>query len=410
MKNIIIINDFAHVNGGAGQVALSSAIGLASRGYKVFVFSAVAPILTDLEGSGVCVIATDQHDILKDPNRLRAATQGLWNFKAQKAMVALLKSLDTDNTIIHVHSWTKALSASVIWAAIRRGFKVVCTLHDYFTACPNGGFFDYQRQVICLKRPFSAGCIFKNCDVRSYRHKLWRVVRHGIQSTFGLMPSGIKHFITVSTFSETLLKPYLPRDSKTYCIRNPINAEPQNCVDVSENDTFLYVGRLSPEKGVTMFAEAANRLDLTPIFVGNGECGKIIKQVCPKACITGWVTRDQVTEHLVAARALVLPSLWYETQGLVVAEAAALGVPAIVPDTCAAREMVEDGHTGFWFRGGDIDDLCHKLNILMDKYTAKRMGKAAYDKYWQSPCSMDEHIDQLESCYMDILREFKNKQ
>jgi glycosyltransferase involved in cell wall biosynthesis len=410
LKNIIIINDFAHVNGGAGQVALSSAIGLANRGHRVFFFSAVAPILTDLEGSGVHVIVTGQHEILKDPIRLRAATQGLWNFKAEETMVGLLTSLDTENTIIHVHSWTKALSSSVIRAAIRRGFKVVCTLHDYFTVCPNGGFFDYQRRVVCMEKPLSLGCILKNCDVRSYRHKLWRVVRHVIQSTFGLMPSGIKHFITVSNFSETLLRPYLPREAKTYCIGNPIKAEHLKCVDVRKNDTFVYVGRLSPEKGVTMFAEAANRLDLEPIFIGDGESGNIIKRICPKACITGWVTGDQVTEHLIAARALVLPSLWYETQGLVVAEAAALGVPAIVPDTCAAREMVEDGHTGLWFRGGDLDDLCRKLSMLMDKYTAERMGKAAYETYWQSPCSMDRHIDQLEICYRDILLEIKSKQ
>jgi glycosyltransferase involved in cell wall biosynthesis len=159
-----------------------------------------------------------------------------------------------------------------------------------------------------------------------------------------------------------------------------------------------------------MFAEAANRLDLAPIFIGDGESGNIIKRICPKACITGWVTRDQVTENLIAARALILPSLWYETQGLVVAEAAALGVPAIVPDTCAAREMVEDGHTGFWFRGGDLDDLCHKLSMLMDKCTSERMGKAAYDAYWQAPCSMDRHVEQLEICYRDILLEIKNKQ
>ena len=41
-----------------------------------------------------------------------------------------------------------------------------------------------------------------------------------------------------------------------------------------------------------------------------------------------------------------------------------MGIPAIVPDTCAAREQVVDCVTGLWFRGGNSDDLQQKMEYL----------------------------------------------
>ena len=403
LKTIVIVNDFAHINGGAGQVALTSAIGLAEQGYDVIVLSAVGPVMPALAHAGVKVVVTGQYEILKDSNRLRAITQGIWNFKAQQVMERMLATIDPETTIVHVHSWTKALSASVIRVAIRRRFKVVCTLHDYFSACPNGGFFDYQRRMICKETPLSVGCISRNCDARSYSQKLWRVARQVVQVKLGLMPSGIKHFITVSDFSESILKPFLPQDALVYRIENPINVARQDCVDAGANDAFTYVGRLSPEKGVILFAAAAKKLGLVPTFVGEGGCHEMIIRICPNAQITGWMSGKQVVMNLAAARVLVLPSLLYETQGLVVAEAAALGIPSIVPDTCAARDIVENGKTGLWFRGGDENDLLEKMRSLQESDLASKLGRSAYERYWKNPCTVKIHVAKLEECYCNAL-------
>jgi hypothetical protein len=84
LKNVIIVNDFAHVNGGAGQVAFSSAKELAHRGFNVVVFSAVAPIDERLEFDRVKVVCLAQKDILTEKNRLRAIVQGCWNKNAKR--------------------------------------------------------------------------------------------------------------------------------------------------------------------------------------------------------------------------------------------------------------------------------------------------------------------------------------
>jgi hypothetical protein len=81
---ILIINDFAHVNGGATQVALNSALGLAEQVDKVILFAAVKPIMPELHQSGIPVICTGQQEIAKDSNRLRAVRKNTENRKVYK--------------------------------------------------------------------------------------------------------------------------------------------------------------------------------------------------------------------------------------------------------------------------------------------------------------------------------------
>jgi glycosyltransferase involved in cell wall biosynthesis len=399
INKIIIINDFAHINGGASHVALSSAIGLAKLGYRITFISAVSPIMEELLDNRVNVITTGQYEILKDSNRLRAAVQGIWNFKAAKVLSNILSKISQSDTIIHMHTWVKALSSSVVRELISKDFKLICTLHDYFIACPNGGFYNYKKNEICNLKPLSPQCLLQNCDARGYSHKLWRICRQYVQRRLGHIPEGISHFIAVSDFSRNILKPYLPPNSNCYTIPNPIDTTPGNPVDVSKNKTFTFIGRLSPEKGCLLVAHAANYLKIDVTFVGAGYYEKDIIKLYPSARITGWLNRLDVDTHLNHTRVLILPSLCYETQGMVVLEAASRGIPAIVPDTCAARDLVDDGVTGLYFKNGDLNDLINKIKLLKNDNLANELGKAAYAKYWANPFTMERHLQELVSVY-----------
>lgn len=163
------------------------------------------------------------------------------------------------------------------------------------------------------------------------------------------------------------------------------------------------IGRLGSHKAPLLFARAASRLGLTPVFVGDGECREEILKENPTAVITGWCSSLDVMQHIKRARGLIFPSLWYETQGLVVLEAAAHGVPAIVSNNCAAREGVIDGVTGFWFASGNVDDLADKLHLLLDDARVSDVGRRAYNHYWENPTTLDRHVDELESVYRRIL-------
>ena len=401
--HILVVNDFAYVNGGASQVAIASARGLARSGHRVTFFAAVGAVDPLSLDAGIDTVILGQQESISDPNRLRAATQAIWNSYARHQMRRLLTSLRPADTVVHVHTWVKALSTSVIREAIDRGFLVFCTLHDYFSVCPNGGFFDYQLGKPCGEVALSLSCVLRNCDQRSYPQKLWRVARHVTQRVFGDMPSGIKHFISVSDFSERVLKPYLPAGSSIDRLDNPIDSIMRQPVEVEGNDTFLFVGRLAPEKGVVDLATAVRNTGVRAVFVGDGPEVEKVRTILPNAEITGWLSRDEVFKRFRAARAIVMPSLWYETHGLVISEAAASGVPAIVSDRCAAREVVQDGQTGLWFAGGNINDLGSKIMAISKSGVAGKFGATAFRRYWTNPMTIERHVLQLESIYKRYL-------
>ena len=385
-------------------MALASAVGLAERGDDVRLFSAVGPISEEIAASPVKVTLLDQPPVIDDPHRWSAALRGIWNRHAYHSLRELLNQCDPNRTVVHFHVWVKSLSASVIRAALDSGFKTVVTAHDFFLACPNGGFYDYRRQLICPLRAMSAACVLTNCDKRSYAQKLWRVARHAVQRGKGRMPVGLKHFVTLSDLSERILKPYLPGGAVLHRVPNPIFVTKEDPVDVAHNDAFVFVGRFDPEKGALLFAEAATQARAGCVFVGDGSEAEAVRRIAPHAQITGWLDREGVRRNLRQARALVFPSRWQETFGLTVAEAAASGIPAVVADTSAAAELVEHGKTGLVFDGGRLPALVEAIETIQKATTAAELGQAAYRRYWDTPYTLERHLDALHGVYEAVRR------
>lgn len=404
MKDItvIILNDYCYINGGASKVAIDEAVGLANAGVKVIFIGACGPVCPELQGAELEVTCLGQSELINAGKNPFAMLQGLWNFKAAKTMRNLLKKMDKNKTTIHLHGYTKALTTSPVRVGTSLGFKVICTLHDFFPACPNGAFFDYVKCKPCPKRAMSLDCITTQCDKRRYLHKLYRVVRTFIQQKFGGLPGSIKDYITLSKQSTNLLKSYLPEDARYYALDNPIEIQYLPQVNVRENKSVVAVGRIDPEKGIETLLEAAKKAGISLTLVGEGSLRKLAESY-PFCRVTGWLSSAQVVSELERARVLIFPSLWYETYGLVVAEAAARGVPAIVSDVSAASERVEDGKNGWHMRAGDIDDIVRCLEIIADDEVVAEVGLATYRTFWKSPPVLTQHVENLLHIYDKVM-------
>ena len=403
---IVVINDYGYINGGASHVVISSLNGLASLGCDVTFISAVGPSDKNSISNKVNIINFNFDDIVGNPSKFNAFLSGLWNFKSAKLVGECLRQFDKSQTVVHLHSWTKSLSSSVIKEVNDLGFKLVVTLHDYFSVCPNGGFFNYKKLEKCNLFPLSSACIVENCDSRNYPYKLWRVSRSLLQNKVAGMPSSIKYFISVSEYSEQYLLPYIGVNKIIFRVPNPISVGRMDPVNVASNDAFTFIGRLSKEKGGEIFAKAALKENVKSIFVGSGPQAYAIENSNPGSLLLGWKSPEDVNKILRNSRALVFPSLWHETQGLVIKEAASLGVPAIVSDGCAGRDSIRDMHTGLLFKAGNLNDLAKKIRLLNDdSLLAEALGKAAYDNYWKNPESELRHAEDLLNCYRSMLCE-----
>jgi glycosyltransferase involved in cell wall biosynthesis len=402
--NIVIAIDHASITGGQAKVALDSALGLKRAGYNPIVFAAVAPVDPRLVEEGVEVICLDQPDLLGSASKLAAAVQGTWNFRAERELRRLLSRLRPERTIVHVHGWAKALSASIARPIRRSGLPCVYTMHEYFMFCPNGGFYDFQSDRVCGLTPLSAACWARNCDSRNYPFKLWRNARLAVAKGVARIDSLFDDIVLISQLQEEALTPYLPASARRHRLGNPIDAEALGHKSSPASGDLLFVGRLSPEKGVFLFAEAARLAGVTPVFAGDGPAAAALRATYPEARLLGWKSASEVKALLRNARALVFPSLWFEGQPLTVLEAKAMGAPSIVSDGCAARESIEDGVTGLWFKSGDAASLASALRRIGDNALAERLSRAAYDDFWRDPPTLEAHVAGLGAIYEQALR------
>ena len=400
---VVLLIDHAFVSGGAAKVAFDGARALKKRGHRPIIFAAAGPVDAALAADGIEVVCLDQFDILTNPSRAQAAVQGLWNRAAAARLATLLAGLIGTRSVVHMHGWAKALSPSLAGVIARSGLSACYTLHEYFLFCPNGGFYNFNTEKICPLEPMSMACLTTNCDSRSYAQKLWRSARQFTMQRIARLPDVFTDYILITDFQADIVGARLPASARAHRISNPIEADNLGPKGAPASGDFLFAGRIAREKGPLLFAEAARRAGVTPVFAGDGPQAAELAQKYPEARLLGWRSSAQIRADLRAARALVFPSLWYEGQPLVVMEAKALATPSIVSDTCAAREEIEDGVAGLWFKNGDADALAGAITRLRDDALVGDLSAGAHRSFWADPPTPERHGERLEALYDEMI-------
>jgi len=166
-------------------------------------------------------------------------------------------------------------------------------------------------------------------------------------------------------------------------LREAHNFEPVS----KEQYNILYVGRLSPEKGVDILVNAMARLDF-PVrlhIAGDGpqknELERLTKEleIGEKVIFHGWVPHEKVAGLCLGSQLFVHPARWPEVLCLSVLEAMAIGMPIIVSDYGDAASALNGA--GLTFKRGDTDDLVKKIKILHDTPSlAARLAAEAQKK------------------------------
>jgi glycosyltransferase involved in cell wall biosynthesis len=401
--NVVIVCDYARPLGGAEKVAIDSSRGLAEAGCKVHYVAGLGPVDDALVHENITVHLSDVQE-LKHKRGADLVMSGLWATRCARMAERVLADLPGGQTVIHLHSWQRALTAAVLRACQRSGHPLVMTLHEYGTACPNQGFYDYQKHEICTRKALGASCLVTHCDTRTYFHKLWRASRTALQRVAAGVPADVRDVIFISELSRNVLQPYFQPSTRWHAVRNPIPVTQTSRVAAELNRDFLFIGRVSTEKGAELFAAGAAQAGVSAKLVGDGPQLPALREAYPGLTFLGWLDAANVQLALRSARALVFPSLWYETLGMVVQEALAAGVPVIVADGTAAREAVQVGENGVLFKHQDVSDLANRMAALAhDDEAIARMSAGAYRSYWSDPPTLESHVQSLQGVYRQCM-------
>lgn len=357
---VVVINDRSAPVGGASHLSQLSARLIEERGVPVTFIAGdtPAPVQHRFE-----VLGAGGATLLQQ-SRVSAFSNGLYNRAALRLLADFIASRDTDATLYHVHGWSKILSPSIFRALAGVRQRVVLHAHDYFLACPNGGFAHYPDRHVCELVPMSARCLATQCDKRGYPQKLWRSARHALrQNLFDLRGRAANIVVVHEAMIRYFERAGVACDDIT-AIRNPFEpllasqARPWLARD------FFFIGRLEPEKGFEDAAEAASRAGVGLQVIGDGDGRELLERKYPSVIIHGWKSKAELASLVTGARAVVVSSRVPEPFSLAAVEAVGSGIPVILPaEALIASDMV-DAHCGLTFRAGDIGSLAAAMSRL----------------------------------------------
>ncbi|HER44011.1 MAG TPA: glycosyltransferase family 1 protein, partial [Candidatus Eisenbacteria bacterium] len=291
---------------------------------------------------------------------------------------------ETKPDIAHIHNLRAHLTTSILAPLERAGIPIVWTLHDYKLVCPNSNLLSGDE--VC-----------ERCIPNRFHHMLVRRCKKGSIGASGIamleafyerltrVASRVDRFIAPSRFLEgKMIEGGIDR-SRIVWLPNFVDAE--EGAAGPEGDYYLYVGRLSREKGVDLLIRAAARVGNGRLLIlGDGpERGALERLAAELGAagieFLGHRTTEEVGSILGAARFVVLPSRWYENLPFSIMEAFAAGRPVVAADIGGIPEMVENGVNGFLFPPGDSEALAGRIAALLDSADLREeMGRAGRRK------------------------------
>jgi len=166
----------------------------------------------------------------------------------------------------------------------------------------------------------------------------------------------------------------------------------------------LFVGRLSPQKGLSTLLAAWERLPTTIplVVIGDGPLSYLLSAPRLRSCsiqYRGRLPRDQTLAAIKRAHVLIFPSEWYEPFGLAIVEAFACGTPVICSRLGAMQEIVQDGFTGLHFNPGNANDLAAKVEWAWTHRDQMRtMGQQARLEY-ETKYTSERNYEMLMEIY-----------
>lgn len=278
--------------------------------------------------------------------------------------------------IVHVHNFFYSASPSVFWAAKAAGAKTLFTMHNYRLFCLNGIFF--REGKVCFachtngnfKMGIKEAC-FKSSRFSSRILSLSTLLHRRL----GTWRSRVDRFVVINPFMKELLIHQGIGPDKIIVKHNVLTDYDHKAIKdyKDRNDFYLFVGRLSTEKGVHHLLEAFKRSGKKLVIAGDGDLADYVKEnKTANIEYLGALPKAEIFQLYETCTALVFSSLWIEGMPMTIIEAQSSGAICIVAESINTKGMIDHNHTGFLYEAGNIDNLNRVINIFESKDPEER--------------------------------------
>ena len=384
-QKILLVHNYYKIPGGEDIAVASEKLLLEQHGHEVLLYSR----------------SNQELDSFPAWKKALLPLTALFSLRTYREVKRLIREEQID--IVHVHNTLSLVSPSVYYAAFACGVPAVQTMHNFRLLCPAATFVrDGKICEDCVER--GLGCAVRhNCYRDSKFQTLMSAAILKLHRMLGTY-RGLFYICLTDFNKEKLL--LLNRGGKTVIREDRVFVKtnfvwrPQiGNAEVREESQYLYVGRLDVLKGVRVLLEAWREFpDRKLLICGKGpEEGWIRKFVRENQMgqveLLGQVSHDEVMRLAARSRALIMPSLWYEGQGLVLLESYAVGTPVLASALGNMKNIVVPGVTGCCFAPGDAKALREAVEKLEER--REWDTKPVYEAYY----SPEKNYEILKAVY-----------
>jgi len=404
MSKLLSVNSYHYRRGGSDAVYLDHAGLMEELGWENAFFSMHHPKNYPTPWSKYFIDELEFGNDYSAVQKLVMASKVIYSFEAQRKLKQLLEDYKPD--IAHLHCIYHHQSPSILSTLSKAGVPIVMTAHDLKIACP--AYKMLNETGICER--CKDGSVLNVIKHRCVRGSLGASAIVAAESGLHRMLNSYqRHLSKVVVPSRFFMEKFMewgwPKEKFAY-IPNYVDAtrfEPQ----FSPGGYFLYFGRLAPEKGVGTLLRAAAKAGVALKLAGTGPEDEALRalnvQLGSPGDFLGYQGGTALWDLIRGARAVVLPSEWYENAPMSLLESFALGKTAIGARIGGIPEMIDEGVNGWTFQSGSVDELATRLQQVatLPDSTLSQMGHAARDIV-ESRFSRSRYVEATLSLYAEL--------
>lgn len=309
--------------------------------------------------------------------------------------------------IVHIHNLHFGGSPAVIYAIKRSKIPFVITLHNYRLLCPSGILFHNGKLFLdSLHQNFPWKAVQLGVYKNSKLITFWLGLSMYLHQKLGTWKN-CNRFILLSEHARKLFL-----NSKLELTSNQLVVKPNFCSipilqERKAGDYFLYVGRLSEEKGIMLLLSVFSSCGYQIKIAGDGPLKEEVinySSMYPNIEFLGSLNKAEVFDLMQNCTALIFPSIWYEGMPLTIIEAFACGTPVISSKLGAMEAMIIVGYNGLHFESQNKNDF---IKVLYTWYQLNEEQKQVYRinarKTYNANYTPELNLNQLLSIYNQII-------
>lgn len=387
MRILILHNYYQHL-GGEDIVVHQEVDALKKRGHEV-------------------LVVTD-----KNKKRLKGLIQyGLYPFNIWASMKLMNKINRFAPDIIHLHNIHYAIGPLIVRSIRKKKYPLVMTLHNYRLICPSATLFynnNIHRESIYERFPWQA--VKSMALDNSFFKSLITAFTYWFHNKIGTW-NMISYYFTLSTFAKNILVESQIDISQNKFIVNPnfCNVPSQSINKKIFEDYYIYVGRLSAEKGIISLIKAFSEMNHHIKIYGDGPLRKEVEaysNLYPNIEYLGFKDKDFLNEEIKKANAMIVPSICYEGMPMGILEAFSLGTPVLCSNIGVLNQMIKPMQTGLHFEANSplsMADCVNKWSRLRTDEKITMSFNCINDS--KKLYSSNRSIDVLEITYKKAIEE-----